>query len=585
MGTHIFHLILTLIAFLLLAVSLVGWGRLTSRLLKIGFTQTDRVFHCLWLGLPTVIFLFIIWNFFFPVDYIVSILVYGTGCILFAFFYIRKHDFSLIKLPRKTGDFVFIGILVMLAAWIATRGMYKPICYDSGFYHFNSIRWMNEYAVVPGIGNLHGRLAFNHVYLLFIASLNIHPFFNNGFHLANSFLAVVLLTECFIYARNLLSKGVNINEVIPYILIIPYLIYTCFDNKFSSPSSDVGSKYFQLVIFLSFWKMLLFHPLDYNLINRSKFLIIILATAIAVKLNSLVFASVSGLILILINLHISSSGIGKVFKKLRLVLAFTILFMMIWMVRGIIQSGYPLYPSTVLGIQTSWTVPLEKVVQENKTITAKAKGVNDLYDGEDKFGWIMHWYQSRKNLGMAFLFPILISIVAFPLLFAFLILNRRRREKVCVSVFLLILIPLICALAFWFFMAPNMRFIGALLWLVPISVLSVLLFLIRKQQLQILSILLVGISITALVVYWSIHHPNALNYYSKVGWTPPPTVKMSLKSTDSSLQIWVPVDNKKCWDSKIPSTPKFIFNRKLRLRGDDIQSGFTAQTAGEDKND
>jgi len=274
MGAHIFHLILTLSAFLLLAFSFIGWGRLTSRLLKIGFTKTDRVFHSLWLGLPTVIFLFIIWNFFFPVDYIASILVYGTGCILFSFFYINKHDFSLIKLPRTIGDYVFIGILVMLAAGIATRGMYTPLCYDGGLYHFNSIRWMNEYAVVPGIGNLHGRLAFNHVYLLFIASLNIYPHFNNGFHLANSFLAVVLFIEIFVYARKTLGKGANINETIPYGLIGLYLLYTCFDFKFSSPSSDMGSIYFQLVIFLSFWKMLLFHPLHYNLINRSKFLII-----------------------------------------------------------------------------------------------------------------------------------------------------------------------------------------------------------------------------------------------------------------------------------------------------------------------
>src|SRR5688500_16524798 len=36
-----------------------------------------------------------------------------------------------------------------------------PLVYDTGFYHAQAVRWINEYPAVPGLANLHGRLAFN----------------------------------------------------------------------------------------------------------------------------------------------------------------------------------------------------------------------------------------------------------------------------------------------------------------------------------------------------------------------------------------------------------------------------------------
>ena len=36
--------------------------------------------------------------------------------------------------------------------------------HDTGLYHAQNIKWIQEYAVVPGLGNVHGRFAFNSMF-------------------------------------------------------------------------------------------------------------------------------------------------------------------------------------------------------------------------------------------------------------------------------------------------------------------------------------------------------------------------------------------------------------------------------------
>lgn len=53
---------------------------------------------------------------------------------------------------------VLLPILFLLWAYFSSRGY---MAYDSDLYHAQSIRWIEEYGVVPGLGNLHERFAYN----------------------------------------------------------------------------------------------------------------------------------------------------------------------------------------------------------------------------------------------------------------------------------------------------------------------------------------------------------------------------------------------------------------------------------------
>ena len=47
---------------------------------------------------------------------------------------------------------IFIFVLMLLFSYGASRGY---LHFDSGLYHAQAIRWIEEYGVVPGLANLH----------------------------------------------------------------------------------------------------------------------------------------------------------------------------------------------------------------------------------------------------------------------------------------------------------------------------------------------------------------------------------------------------------------------------------------------
>lgn len=65
------------------------------------------------------------------------------------------HTFRLTVAPVKM---IVAIVLLLLFAYGTSTGI---IHYDTGLYHAQSIRWVEEYGIVPGLGNLHSRLAYN----------------------------------------------------------------------------------------------------------------------------------------------------------------------------------------------------------------------------------------------------------------------------------------------------------------------------------------------------------------------------------------------------------------------------------------
>ena len=148
-----------------------------------------------WSGWAITLFLLQTLNLFFPINLFSSIPFLLLGIILAIVFLeneIRKQE-------ALTFSWIYPVLLVITTIWIAILSMSSPTIFDDGLYHFNSIRWLNEYPIVLGLGNLHSRLAFNQSFFAYVAYLNLYPLFNHGYNLANSFLLLVLLAECLYY--------------------------------------------------------------------------------------------------------------------------------------------------------------------------------------------------------------------------------------------------------------------------------------------------------------------------------------------------------------------------------------------------
>ena len=123
--------------------------------------------------------------------------------------------------------------------------MQTPIAYDSGLYHFGSIRWLNEEAIVPGLGNLHWRLALNQSYFGFLALLNIAPYWNKGYAAGGLFLLVLA-------AFTLFERLCRSQSVIGGVQAGLFLFYFFqIAGGLANPSPDFAVIIVQVVIYLN----------------------------------------------------------------------------------------------------------------------------------------------------------------------------------------------------------------------------------------------------------------------------------------------------------------------------------------------
>ena len=91
------------------------------------------------------------------------------------------------------GRRIFYLLLFLFMAYGTSRGI---IHYDTGLYHAQSIRWIEEYGVVKGLGNLHCRLAYNSSSFALSALYSFGFLGGQSFHCMAGFLALVLAKVC-----------------------------------------------------------------------------------------------------------------------------------------------------------------------------------------------------------------------------------------------------------------------------------------------------------------------------------------------------------------------------------------------------
>ena len=216
-------LMITLIGYVILAFSYLGLGWASSRILRIDFPVKEKLFFLIWLGWAVTLFLLQIINLFIPINIFsnVPFLILGT---IFAIVFLKNESW---KAGVSNVSWVYPVLLAITTVWIAVLSMLSPRNNDSGLYHFNSIRWLNEYPIVLGLGNLHYRLAFNQSFFAYVAYLNLYPLFNHGYNLAISFLLLLLFAECLLFLSKLLNAK-DLTENFRLISIIA-VFYTPLD--------------------------------------------------------------------------------------------------------------------------------------------------------------------------------------------------------------------------------------------------------------------------------------------------------------------------------------------------------------------
>jgi hypothetical protein len=551
---HIFDITLLLSSVLLIYVTCLGWGALA---IKYVFKNERGVSLAIttWSGVLIIASLTELSNFFWPIDWRIGALTILIGSIgAFSNLKGAKECWNRTALIVQTGNGRVWKLLILIAIFTyCSKTLYIPLAGDNMLYHFNTIKWINEYPIIPGLGNLHGRLAFNQIYFEIIALANFYPYWMHGTGTINFFfLTLTILTVLQI------SKTEVPNA---QIFTIGFL-WAALRYSDSLPTSN--SNYFIGLLQVSISALTLLVLYSRNEKFKLLYFIFLWVCAFSVmaKFSSAVFASLS----VLITLPTAYSKLKKERLWLLYALVFSAAIYLIHALRGYILSGYPLYPSTLGGVDSfEWSMPIREVIAEYQWVLSwsRAPGLSPEQVLKN-YDWINTWL---INFPLYYWVIFGLSAACITAL-AIKWLTKKSQEYKNI----LLIIPPIGSVVFWFFTAPSVGFIGVtpeilltyLIWalLGPSS----LMFLNKKRR--VITLLL------ALTMWAYAMKTVGINKISLSGWQEINSQPLEIYETKSGLRILHPIKGDQCGDSELPCSP--YLNPNLRLiNNDNIRSGFS----------
>jgi len=340
---------------------------------------------------------------------------------------------------------ILIVISVLASLVVATRIPTNP---DSGQYHVQAIRWVETYRVVPGLGNLLTRYAFNSNWFITNAVFSLVFLGGRSFHLVPSVLFLVGLFYSITGISALLNKDFKLSNVFRSFLLP--LAFILLPSEVSSPGTDLPVTIMTWIIIGECLGLIEEKTEKHAAISSILWLLAIFC--FTVKLSSAFL--VMGVFFLLL--------IQKPEHTIRFLLwnvAFAGIILVPWLIRNVIISGYLIYPFPMIDLfHVDWKIPLVNAYSDMQAIQnwAKSSGGNISQSGAVSFlTWVPNWWR-ELTLVQHF---ILLSVAIIPamLLILWFVKSKFKIQELNKFSFLVIGFTYLGTL-FWFFNAPDLRF-------------------------------------------------------------------------------------------------------------------------------
>lgn len=455
---------------------------------------------------------------------------------------------SIYEIKRKSKiELLFVSSVILFLILVSIGDISN---YDTGLYHAQAIRWISEFSVVPGLGNLHGRLAFNShffpVSALFSMNFGKGPFeYTSLIYPINGLCLAVLISDLISFAMNKEKKLSQDESFASLVIICNILLF--LPEHINSASTDVITAILVIYAFIIYIDFL-------NIGNFSSLFLIsgIIATGITFKL-SFVFLS------LLIFPFLFGEGF---IKKIAIVACIFSIIIFPFLVRNYFLSGYLIYPFPDLDIfNPDWKIPLSSVVKEKQDVEAWAKMPGEHYlqaIGMPYSGWFPTWF---AEFGLLTKISLILNAFLIVPLVGFVI-NKKWHYFYTALV-------LAVNLIFWFFTAPNFRFAYGFFFVGSAMTICCFLHFILKEN---INQSLISMAIICSCVLYKLPMIGFLANRGDALLYPIGLSSGKLKKTDNRFLCYTPTETDRCFNCPLPCTP--YPKDSLVLRTGALQGGF-----------
>ena len=390
---------------------------------------------------------------FYKVGFLANvILLLLCGVCIYCF---RKELAEHLHRLRLTITPVKAGVTVLLFVLFAYGTSTGVIHYDTGLYHAQSIRWIEEYGIVPGLGNLHSRLAYNSASFCLSALYSFAFLGKQSFHCCAGFFAFLLAVVC---TEGFTRERIKRPQISDFVRLMGiYYLLIIFDEMVS-PASD----YFMV---LSVFYILI-RWLDLVAEREKSYLAYALLCVMCVAVLTI---KLSGALILLLTIKPAVMMVReKKGKEIVKFLSMGFLTSLPFFIRNVILSGWLIYPFTFIDFFSfDFKIPKGMADYDAKEIQVWGRGFSDVTRYDDSIiEWLPEWVMSLDGVNKIFLALALSSLVMFLGLCVYAI---KERKKDMVD-FLLVTGTVAVCFLFWLTSAPLIRYGCIYLWVLPVMV-------------------------------------------------------------------------------------------------------------------
>lgn len=330
-----------------------------------------------------------------------------------------------------------MGIL-LLAIVFSVVAVQSPNYVDTGLYHAQSIRWIEEYGVVRGLGNLHHRFAYNSAFLCLQALFSWKTIIGQSLHGMNAYFAMLMLGYSIISQHVFRGESFSVSDAVK--IIIPIYIFTVW-KQLSSPNTDSMVLLLVVYIVAKWIDELEKGPSERN--SFYAFLGLLVVAACTIKV------SVAPMVLLLIKPIVKYIKQKDWLAILKWGLLVGVIILP-YFARNVMISGYILYPYPSLDFfDVDWKMNQYTVICDSKEIMAWGRNLFDvtLADAPITY-WLPMWF---ANIEVVYKVLLIIN----PLFLILIVIYAIKSKNI--DVFLLGNTFVVSNL-FWLLTAPYIRF-------------------------------------------------------------------------------------------------------------------------------
>lgn len=509
--------------------------------------------------------------------------VLSAVCIVIALVWRKTIKRMIAESARGSSRAQVIAVLMLILIWgyCTSRGSMN---YDSDLYHAQSIRWIEEYGIVPGLVNIHVRFAYNSSLFALSALYSMKFLGIQSLHTINGFFALLLSVEVlkafqmkrFRTAggeRKLWQKGFGkagcerLFRISDFARLGAFYYLTLIYRGIVAPASDFAV---MCGIFFIIIRWIVHLEQKENHIAPYGLLCVAGVYAVTIKLTA-------GCILLLVLKPAWMLLKEKKGKEIAAYLVMGALVLAPWLIRTALISGYLLYPFPALDVlNVDWKISAEAAAYDAAEIKGWGRGLYGVAPADMPITeWFPNWLTTMHSTFERRLIKadFVCVLVFFWMLVSKLIRYGKDKNSVRGWDELLMLASMILSFGFWLLSAPLLRYGYAYVLLVIALTVGIL-----YQQVKIPAVAerLFGV---LLLAFFAVNAVPLAKYAWSVSDEPYYITQQEYGTYEmnsfevNGVRFYYPVSGDRVGYEPFPAIPR---EEEILFRGDRLRDGFLA---------